>query len=175
MPLITCTDCGREISDAATSCPQCGRPKADSTLREPSPTEASSKQPVRPLTVVLVLLLAGLLLFLYIVAQVGSTSTRSVGTRPMERNVSVTYEVSGTACSASVTYSTSLTSTQQEASVPMGWTHSLTIAAGNFVQLMAQNNCDSGSVTATIKAGGRVVDSATSTGGFAIAHATGVP
>jgi len=28
MPLITCTDCGSEISDAAPACPKCGRPNS---------------------------------------------------------------------------------------------------------------------------------------------------
>lgn len=28
MPLITCPDCGRDVSDLAPTCPQCGRPLA---------------------------------------------------------------------------------------------------------------------------------------------------
>lgn len=31
MPLIKCPDCGRDVSDVAPSCPQCGRPFGPST------------------------------------------------------------------------------------------------------------------------------------------------
>lgn len=33
MPLTTCPDCGREISDAAKACPHCGRPMQDEPER----------------------------------------------------------------------------------------------------------------------------------------------
>ena len=28
MPLISCPDCGRQVSDSAPNCPQCGKPMA---------------------------------------------------------------------------------------------------------------------------------------------------
>jgi membrane protein YdbS with pleckstrin-like domain len=35
MPLITCPDCGREVSSAAAACPQCGRPMTPSMSAPP--------------------------------------------------------------------------------------------------------------------------------------------
>ena len=37
MPLITCPDCGREVSDRAPTCPQCGAPIASPTVTQPDP------------------------------------------------------------------------------------------------------------------------------------------
>ena len=44
MPLLTCTDCGRSVSDAAPACPQCGRPA-------PKPAQPKPKRP--PMYVIL--------------------------------------------------------------------------------------------------------------------------
>lgn len=38
MPLTPCTDCGREVSSAAETCPQCGRPKPAESSSEPRST-----------------------------------------------------------------------------------------------------------------------------------------
>lgn len=34
MPLIPCPDCGREVSDRAPSCPNCGAPIAGASIRD---------------------------------------------------------------------------------------------------------------------------------------------
>ncbi len=34
MPLVTCVDCGKEISAAAAACPNCGRPMRPVSLHE---------------------------------------------------------------------------------------------------------------------------------------------
>lgn len=39
MALVKCSDCGRDVSDAAPACPGCGRPV------EPAPTSASAQRP----------------------------------------------------------------------------------------------------------------------------------
>ena len=38
MPIITCADCGNQVSDHATACPHCGRPIA------PTQIEATAKR-----------------------------------------------------------------------------------------------------------------------------------
>lgn len=40
MALVSCSECGKEISDKATSCPHCGAPKTGNAA-----TQASSVQP----------------------------------------------------------------------------------------------------------------------------------
>lgn len=36
MALIKCSECGKEVSDQATACPQCGKPIANTALRADS-------------------------------------------------------------------------------------------------------------------------------------------
>ena len=44
MPLITCPDCGREVSTAAAACPQCGRPLAAMAAPTSAPAAAAVKE-----------------------------------------------------------------------------------------------------------------------------------
>jgi hypothetical protein len=51
MPLITCPDCGKQISDAAPACIQCGRPRAtDQPVAAISATEPSHSAASAPAT-----------------------------------------------------------------------------------------------------------------------------
>src|SRR5881394_1819408 len=45
MPVITCPDCGRDVSTLASSCPHCGRPMtaAPSALQPPPPNTAAEE------------------------------------------------------------------------------------------------------------------------------------
>ena len=47
MALITCHECGAQISDAAVACPHCGAPVAQSTTSAPQPT-TPEPQPTTP-------------------------------------------------------------------------------------------------------------------------------
>jgi hypothetical protein len=47
--LLTCTDCGRQVSDAAPACPGCGRPLA--APAPPAPQKTGSNN-VRPASVI---------------------------------------------------------------------------------------------------------------------------
>jgi predicted amidophosphoribosyltransferase len=38
MPLVTCPDCGRSVSDAAAACPACARPLAAPPVQTVAPT-----------------------------------------------------------------------------------------------------------------------------------------
>ncbi len=82
----------------------------------------------------------------------------------------VTYSVSGSASSASVTYSGAGGDTVQDNDVSVPWSKELTIPAGDyrFLSILAQNG-GGGDITCTIKVGGEVVKTNTSTGDFAIA------
>lgn len=46
MPLVTCPDCGKQMSDAAPSCPNCGRPNRGDTI--PSPFGGATSAPPPP-------------------------------------------------------------------------------------------------------------------------------
>jgi hypothetical protein len=41
MPLIKCSECGKEISSSATACPNCGHPAAVAMSRTPEPAASS--------------------------------------------------------------------------------------------------------------------------------------
>lgn len=44
MALIKCSDCGKEISDSAPTCPNCGKPRIATALVTPITIEQTSKQ-----------------------------------------------------------------------------------------------------------------------------------
>jgi hypothetical protein len=48
MPLVTCTDCGQRVSDAAPVCIHCGRPMAASQVAVDAPPRATSAEPIAP-------------------------------------------------------------------------------------------------------------------------------
>lgn len=48
MALITCPECGKEISDKATTCPNCGMPLVAETSEEAPTTVSKENIPVTP-------------------------------------------------------------------------------------------------------------------------------
>ena len=46
MPLITCDDCGTEVSDAASACTKCGRPIAETKTEAAAPAKKRRTHPV---------------------------------------------------------------------------------------------------------------------------------
>lgn len=45
MPLLTCPDCGREVSDRASACPGCGAPMAAATAPASRPEPVMVNEP----------------------------------------------------------------------------------------------------------------------------------
>jgi hypothetical protein len=85
---------------------------------------------------------------------------------------SVKYQVSGTANSASLTYSNAQGGTEQmEVSIP--WEKTLTVEKGNFLYLSAQNKGEYGSITVKILINNKVWKKSTSSGAFVIADCSG--
>lgn len=77
------------------------------------------------------------------------------------------YEVNAS-CPVSLTYSTS-SGTEQISNASRSWSRS--VSGVTVPQVIAQLNCEGGTVTARILNGSRVVKEATSQGSYAIAHA----
>jgi hypothetical protein len=85
----------------------------------------------------------------------------------------VKYTVTGTASSASITYANKDEGTEQIADTAVPWSYSFDGITGNFVYISAQNQGESGSVTVTIYINGSVYKTATSSGEYVIAYASG--
>jgi hypothetical protein len=83
----------------------------------------------------------------------------------------ITYSVTGDSGSASITYSAdSHFSIAQESDAQLPWSKDLTIPTGDFrfLSISAQNSGD-GDITCAIAIGGKVVNTITSSGAYAIA------
>ena len=84
-------------------------------------------------------------------------------------NASLTYEVGGSATSASITYSTGGGNIAQETSATLPWSKTVEVSgmvAGNSVQAQNAGGCD---ISCKITRDGEVVAENTSSGEFAIA------
>jgi len=86
---------------------------------------------------------------------------------------SVKYQVTGSASTVSLTLNNATGGTEQIASATLPWSESFTVQKGDFLYVSAQNNGSSGSVTATVYVNNRVLQTATSTGAYVIATASG--
>lgn len=76
MPLVTCPDCGREVSDAAPACPHCGRP-----------FKTTSPAPRKPVAGIVVACVLGVLMLVWAHGKSTSTSPELVETREMSNGV----------------------------------------------------------------------------------------
>lgn len=91
-----------------------------------------------------------------------------------KRQVTVTYEVTGSGNSVAVTYSGHDFNTAQDTGVSLPWTKQVTVdGLGKTVSLTATNGSDSGTVTCRISANGKVLAEQTSSGPFASANCIG--
>jgi len=79
MPLISCPDCGREVSDAAPACPHCGRP-----FQVATPAAAAAPKPVAGIAVAGVL---GVLTIVWALGRTGASSAGVAETREMSNAV----------------------------------------------------------------------------------------
>ena len=88
------------------------------------------------------------------------------------QSYSVEYKVSGSANSASITYSNAQGGTEQQ-KINLPWSKSFTVTSGSFLYISAQNEGDSGSVTCQILVNGSVYKTSTSSGAYVIADCSG--
>lgn len=91
-----------------------------------------------------------------------------------KREVTVTYQVTGSGTGTSVTCSGRDFNIAQDTDVALPWSKEVTIdGLGKTVTLSATNDQDGGAVTCSIKVGDRVISEQQSTGPFATASCTG--
>ncbi len=104
----------------------------------------------------------------------GDTSSNGNGgqQQPPAGSYLVTYSVSGSTKSASLTYANSQGGTAQE-TVSVPWSKQYTFKKGDFLYISAQNEQDTGSVTTDIRVNGVLTKTATSSGAYVIATASG--
>ena len=85
----------------------------------------------------------------------------------------VEYKVTGSATSVNVTLSNASENTEQYSNRSVPYSYTFDSVAGNFLYISAQNQGSSGSVTSTIYVNGDVFETATSSGAYVIATASG--
>lgn len=78
MSLIKCAECGREISEVATSCPHCGYPLKRESMMTNLPQESASKKVIgsKLLVAVVVLVVSGIAIGLTILSQIKSAARK---------------------------------------------------------------------------------------------------
>jgi hypothetical protein len=90
-----------------------------------------------------------------------------------EKEISYSYEVTGTSGNYSVTIQNTDNNTQQWSTVGNGWKYNWTQTGTRWLYLSAQNNNSTGNVTVKIYRGSKVVAENTSYGGYSIATVDG--
>jgi hypothetical protein len=101
MPLITCPDCGKEISTAANACPSCGRPMAAPAVPLPSPAPSPRKRGCLRAFLVIV----GILVFFYIVGSIFGPSGSTPSSSPTPSEVSSPAAPEATPKASSISWS----------------------------------------------------------------------
>ena len=97
-------------------------------------------------------------------------STLLLSSCQKDENNEVIYTVNCGSCD--LTYSNATEDTEQR-TVSGGWSYKFDAKRDQFLYISAQNNASSGSVSVSINARGKTIDSASSSGAYVIATASG--
>jgi len=126
--------------------------------------------------------MALLMLAAFLVAIIGGVSIPSdekpaatpAINQPKYSGPEVTYEISGTAESASITLSNPTGGTEQNDMVYLPRTYDYYSFPNDYLYISAQNNGETGSVKVSIYVKGNLFKTSTSTGSYVIASASGM-
>jgi hypothetical protein len=168
-----CSRCGTENRDEDNYCTDCGW-----TLHsqwKPASEAKGNKKKASPAARVFAGL-AALILFgwLYSLLTTGSITGTSSLPAAGNPNVAVVYEVTGNTRSVSVTLSNAGGNTEQYSHYRVPFRLSYQMKHGEFAYLSAQNDEESGDITATIYTDGTVFKTSSSHGAYVIASASGL-
>lgn len=174
MALITCKECGKEVSSLAAACPHCGAPIAATTSASiPVPQTQKKGGMGCNIALVLVIVVLGIVAIAMCSSPNTGSYTTTRGSAPQSRVRNVEYRVTGTTSNASMTYEGGSGSTEQVQDARLPWSKNITVGSGDFLYVSAQNSWDSGSVTCEIRVDGTIYKHATSQGGYAIVTCSG--
>lgn len=170
--VIPCPHCAEMIPARASRCPRCGGALAAAAAGAGS-SPPSANQKILVGSGLLLLVVVAVILTFYYASEVvpdaaaASTALPAVGTHRIE------YRLEGTNARAAVTYSNADGGTEQ-ATVSLPYTATLTVAAGEFVYLAAQNEGAGGTIVCEIWLDGALWKTAQARGAYGFATCSGM-
>jgi hypothetical protein len=190
--VTTCPKCGEQFDDAVPSDAEVPRKGFSPAVSTPSPvvapqpqptpiptapSSAVSKAPSSGFSFVRVLVALPIVLGLmvgYIVLTSPTKNSAGADTpSPISEAIdpphSVTYKVTGSARSVSVTYQNGTGGTEQKSNVSVPWEATFQATSGAFLYLSAQNQGDSGNLSTEIDVDGSTRKQANASGAYVIA------
>jgi hypothetical protein len=183
-PEPPCPRCATPLANGVRFCPRCGLDRWSTPGAAGRGGSATPHKRGRGAVIVAVSLIG----LAVVLAAVGATENASNTETPDPGTPAratyavpvVTYLVTGTAGAAGITYTNSAGNVEQSTNVAIPLrSHDASGASvdglvihpshGSFVQIMAQNNTDSGTLDCSILYDGRVINTGHASGGYAIA------
>lgn len=180
--MFPCPRCAESNPAGANFCSRCALAFNAPAPQPAAPPQAiyiqqapEKRKGINWLGIILVSILGVVGTFYFLLQGVGTTGDTSgrssFGASSAPR--SVTYEVSGTATRASLTYQNASGGTEQ-ADVSVPWKKTISVKAGTFLYLSVQNNTSSGSITCKIMVDKKQFKISTSSGAYKIASCDGL-
>ena len=176
---IFCFQCNADLRPTAPPPPAAPPPPPapPPVVTQAAPSKApqsTAAKAVTAVTAVVLLLIILVVLTAFPAMMRDVNADRNLNYLPPTKDTTslVTYEVTGTASSASMTYETP-GGTSQQSDMSLPWSHTFSAEEGQFLYISAQNQDRAGTVTAAIKVDGVIAKSSTSSGAYVIASTSG--